>query len=193
MMRKDESLFDWIVVSVISQDRPGIVASVSKALYENHYNIEALSQTSVLGQFAMIIIASAKKGQTHQKVKTACQTLSQTMGLNISLKEARREDMVPYLKSETEPFVITVHGEDRPGLAYGVSEILAGWGINITRLDAKVTLIGQKLEYVQIYEVDIPKELDFDVLHDTLKKRGQELGVSIDLQHQEIFRAINQV
>jgi glycine cleavage system transcriptional repressor len=193
MMRKDESLFDWIVVSVISQDRPGIVASVSKVLYQNHYNIEALSQTAVLGQFAMLLVASAKKGQAHQRLDTAFQALSQTMGLNISLKEPRREDMVPYHKNETEPFVITVHGEDRPGLAYGVSEILAGWEINITRLDAKVTSIGQKLEYLQIYEVDIPKELDFDLLHDKLRKRGQELGVSIDLQHREIFRAINQI
>ena len=193
MMRKDENLFDWVIVSVISQDRPGIVASVSKFLYENHYNIEALSQTAVLGQFAMIIIASARKGQSQQRLEAAFQTLSQTMGLNINLRKARREDMVPYHKNETEPFVITVHGEDRPGLAYGVSEILAGWEINITRLDAKVTSIGQKLEYVQIYEVDIPKELDFDLLHDKLRKRGQELGVSIDLQHRDIFRAINQI
>jgi len=192
-MRKDESLFDWVVVSVISQDRPGIVASVSKALYENHYNIEALSQTAVLGQFAMILVASAKKGQPHQRLETAFQKLSQTMGFNITLKEAHREDMVPYRKSETEPFVITVRGEDRPGLAYGVSEVLAAWEINITHLDAKVTSIGQKLEYVQIYEVDIPKQLDFDLLHDRLRNRGQELGVSIDLQHREIFRAINQI
>jgi predicted amino acid-binding ACT domain protein len=92
MMRKDESLFDWVVVSVISQDRPGIVASVSKALYENHYNIEALSQTAVLGQFAMILVASAKKGQPHRRLETAFQTLSQTMGFNITLKEAHRED-----------------------------------------------------------------------------------------------------
>ena len=192
-MQKDENLLDWVVVSVISQDRPGIVACVSKALYENHYNIEALSQTAILGQFAMILIASAKKGQPHQSLETAFQALSQTLGLNISLKEARREDMVPYRKNGTEPFVITVHGEDRPGLAYGVSEILAGWGINITRLDANVTLIGQKMEYLQIFEVDIPEELDFDWIHDRLRKRGQELGVSIDLQHQEIFRAINQL
>ncbi len=59
--------------------------------------------------------------------------------------------MVPYRAGETEPFVITVQGEDRPGLAYGISEVLSEWGINITNLDARVAFIDQKLEYIQIY------------------------------------------
>ncbi len=36
---------DYVFLSVIGRDRPGIVASVVRVLYQNRYNIEALSQT----------------------------------------------------------------------------------------------------------------------------------------------------
>ncbi|MBU1209467.1 MAG: ACT domain-containing protein [Proteobacteria bacterium] len=49
---------DWVAVSIIGRDRPGIVASVSKVLFQNRCNIEDLSQTAIRGQFAMILIAS---------------------------------------------------------------------------------------------------------------------------------------
>jgi len=86
-----------------------------------------------------------------------------------------------------------VQGEDRPGLAYGISEALAEWGINITNLDARVAMIGQKLEYIQIYEVDIPKELDLGIIQEKLRAQGLQMKVIVDLQHRGIFRAINQI
>ena len=48
-------------------------------------------------------------------------------------------------------------------------------------------------QYIQIYEVDIPKELDFGVIQEKLRKRGEEMKVAVDLQHRGIFRAINQI
>jgi predicted amino acid-binding ACT domain protein len=32
-----------------------------------------------------------------------------------------------------------------------------------------------------------------DLIQEKLRKRGQEMGVGVDLQHREIFRAINQI
>jgi glycine cleavage system transcriptional repressor len=119
--------------------------------------------------------------------------LMKDRGLDIYLKKTLPGEMVPYRAGETEPFVITVQGEDRPGLAYGISEALAGWGINITNLDARVAMIGQKLEYIQIYEVDIPKGLDFGIVQEKLRAQGQQMNVTVDLQHRGIFRAINQI
>ena len=60
-------------------------------------------------------------------------------------------------------------------------------------LDAITALVGGKQEYIQLFEVNIPKGLDLDLLQEKLRKRGQEMGVGVDLQHREIFRAINQI
>jgi glycine cleavage system transcriptional repressor len=190
---KNGKMFDWVVVSVVGSDRPGIVANVSRVLYENHYNIESLSQTVIMGQFAMILIASTQKGKSHERIRSGLSELENRLSLDIHLKQVGPEEMASYRSGEMEPFVITVRGEDRPGLAYGISEILAEWGINITSLDAKVALLGETLEYIQIFQVDIPKELDFGLIQEKLRQQGEEMGVIVDLQHLEIFRAINQI
>jgi glycine cleavage system transcriptional repressor len=193
MNEKRDDKKGYLFLSVTGRDRPGIVASVVQVLYQNRYNIEALSQTVIMGQFAMILIASATNGEKADLLKQDCVLLMKDQGLEIHLKKIRPEEMVPYQAGETEPFVITVQGEDRPGLAYGISEILSEWGINITNLDARVAYIDQKLKYIQIYEVDIPRGLDFRIIHEKLRERGDQMRVSIDLQHRGIFRAINQI
>ena len=184
---------EFVVLSVMGRDRPGIVASVSRALYQNQYNIEVLSQNAIMGQFAMILIASAPDGNAFAELKKDCDQLMKAEHLDIHLRKTFPEEMVPYRAGETEPFVITVHGEDRPGLAYSISEVLAEWEINITNLDARVTLINQKPEYIQIYEVDVPKDLDFRIIQEKLRAKGRQMNVTVDLQHRGIFRAINQI
>ena len=189
----EETGKEHIFLSVIGRDRPGIVASVSRVLYQNQCNVEALSQTVILGQFAMILIASASKGETFESLKRDCEPLTKDQGLDIRLKKILPEEMIAYRAGETESFVVTVRGEDRPGLAYGISEVLAERGINITNLDARVAFIGGKQEYIQVYEVDIPRDLDFGIVQERLRERGNQMRVTIDLQHRGIFRAINQI
>ncbi|MBI5967750.1 MAG: ACT domain-containing protein [Deltaproteobacteria bacterium] len=184
---------DWIFVSVIGRDRPGIVASVSTVLYQNRCNIEDLSQTAMRGQFAMILIASTLREDALSGLQRDFQELARYLDLDINLKKIRPEELAPYDAGETEPFIITVQGEDRPGLVYGISEILAERGINITNLDARVARLGGKQEYIQLFEVDVPKGLDHSLIQDRLWKRGQEMGVAVDLQHRDIFRAINRI
>jgi predicted amino acid-binding ACT domain protein len=56
-----------------------------------------------------------------------------------------------------------------------------------------VVPVDQQLDYIQIYEVDIPKQLDFALIQSALRERGAEIGVTVDMQHWNIFRAINQI
>ena len=183
----------WVAVTVIGRDRPGIVANVSGVLYHHRCSIEELSQTVLRGQFAMILIASLGEGAPLRSLKDEFAELSRNIDLDINLRELKSEDLVPYQAGESEPFIITVRGEDRPGLVFGITEVLAERGINITNLGARVALLGQRSEYIQVFEVDIPKSLDYSLLKEKLRRRGKEMGVSVDLQHKDIFRAINQI
>jgi glycine cleavage system transcriptional repressor len=184
---------EWIAVSVVGRDRPGIIANVSGVLYQNRCSIEELSQTAIRGQFAMILTASVGEGVSVRNVKSDFAELAKDLDLDINLRQLKPEDMIPFQAGETEPFIIIVRGEDRPGLVYGIAEVLAERGINITNLAARVALVSQKSEYMQVFEVDIPKEVDYGLIQEKLRQRGQEMGVSVDLQHRDIFRAINQI
>jgi glycine cleavage system transcriptional repressor len=188
-----QEIKEYVVLSVTGRDRPGIVAAVSKVLYQNRYNIEALSQNAIMGQFAMILVASVSNGNAFGELQRDCDQLMEARSLDIHLKKTLPEEMAPYRAGGAEPFVITVQGEDKPGLAYGIAEVLAEWEVNITNLDARVAMINQKPEYIQIYEVDIPKDLDFSVVHEKLRAKGEQMNVTVDLQHRGIFRAINQI
>ena len=46
-----------VVISVLGTDKKGIIAQVSRILYENDANIMDISQTIVSGLFSMILIA----------------------------------------------------------------------------------------------------------------------------------------
>jgi glycine cleavage system transcriptional repressor len=182
----------WVAVTVIGRDRPGIVANVSGVLYRHRSSIEELSQTVIRGQFAMILIASLGEGASVQALKKEFNLLSGDLDLDINLRQLKPEDLIPY-EPGGDPFIITARGKDRPGLVYGITELLAEGGINITNLGAQVANLGQEPEYIQVFEVDIPRGSDYRLLQEKLRQRGQEMGVSVDLQHKDIFRAINQI
>jgi len=184
---------EWILISVFGRDRPGIVANVSRVLYRSGGNIEEFSQTALKGQFAMILIASASQPDSLAELRDELGVLSQDLDLEINLRKIKEEDMVPFDSGEMEPFLLTVRGEDRPGLVYGITEVLAERAINITNLDAKTARVGEKLEYIQFFEVDIPRGLDYGWVQEKLRARGKEMGVQVDLQHRGIFRAMNQI
>jgi glycine cleavage system transcriptional repressor len=184
---------EWLLISVFGRDRPGIVANVSRVLYQNSGNIEELSQTALKGQFAMILVASASQTGSPARLREDLETLGRDLDLEINLRKIKEEDLAPFPSGETEPFILTVRGEDRPGLVYGITEVLAERGINITNLDAKTARLGNKLEYIQLFEVDIPKSQDYARVQEKLRARGKEMGVTVDLQHRGLFRAMNQV
>jgi predicted amino acid-binding ACT domain protein len=69
MIAEKHGINEWVLVSVMGYDRPGIVAGVSKVLFENACNIEALSQTVLMGQFAMIVVAAPLKGSSADALK----------------------------------------------------------------------------------------------------------------------------
>jgi glycine cleavage system transcriptional repressor len=141
----------------------------------------------------MILIATLGEGASAQALKSELRDLSKDLSLDIDLRWLKPEDLIPYVAGATEPFIITARGKDRPGLVYGITELLAERGINITNLGAQVARLGQEQEYIQVFEVDIPRGLDYRLLQEKLRQRAQEMGVSVDLQHKDIFRAINQI
>jgi glycine cleavage system transcriptional repressor len=190
---KKQAMDRLVSVSVMGDDRPGIVAGVSKVLFENACNIEALSQTVIMGQFAMIVVVAPLQGSKTEALEKALKELAREMSLEIHVRLLNPEERLGFDPGEAESFVITVRGEDRPGLVYAITAILAAQGINITRLGAEVVPLGQQLEYIQIYEVDIPRALDFALIQKALRDKGEEIGVTVDMQHRDIFRAINQI
>ncbi|SPF33507.1 Amino acid-binding ACT domain protein [Syntrophobacter sp. SbD1] len=180
-----------VIVSVVGHDRPGIIAAVSRVLFLNGCNIEDVSQSILQTEFAGVFIASLPKSLSARELsRRLCEELD-PMGLSVLLRQM--ESTGVWEPPPSEPFVITTMGPDRPGLVAGITELLAGFGVNISNLKAVFRGGDDPHENTMIYEVDIPVAVDQNSFREALYKRGGELDLDVSLQHREIFEAIHRV
>ena len=75
------------VISVLGTDRKGIIAQVSRILYENDANIMDISQTIVSGLFSMILIADIT-ACSFDALKTALDALGGELNLQIRVQRS---------------------------------------------------------------------------------------------------------
>jgi ACT domain-containing protein len=86
--------------------------------------------------------------------------------------------------------VVTVIGRDRVGIIAGVSGVLAAAGVNI--VDISQTLM-QDL-FTMIMMVDIAgASIDFDELQRRLAAKGEELGMRIQAQREDVFSYMHRI
>ena len=77
------------VISVLGTDRKGIIARVSRVLYENDANILDISQTIVSGLFSMILVADIGSEQcSFDAVKSQLEMLGSELGVQILMQRS---------------------------------------------------------------------------------------------------------
>ena len=83
--------------------------------------------------------------------------------------------------------IVSVLGTDRPGIIATVSKVLYEGGANI--LDISQTVLGDNM-FVMTAWVEIANESNFPALKSALEAAGQELGMEIRIQREEIFNSM---
>lgn len=170
-----------IAITVIGKDRPGIIAGLSGALYQAGGNLEDASMTILEGQFAMIFLAELKSKSHYRILRKNLGKLERRLRLVLSIREIRHR-LVRGEKHRpgTIPWVVSVSGQDRAGIVYQVSKLIASQGLNITDLNSKIMGTGPSRAYALILEVDIPKGGGVsEGLKRQFKKLERTLGVTI--------------
>ncbi len=180
-----------VVISVLGTDRPGIVATVSRVLFEHDCNIEDVSQTILQSEFGGIFITTVPPQLSLDSVQHRLQEALREMNLSVLVKplETRRETTPP----PSEPFVVTTIGPDRLGLVARITEVMARFNVNITYLKAVFRGGDDPHQNVMIYEVDVPLDMDQQEFRRALRERAQELGLELSLQHRRVFEAIHRI
>jgi ACT domain-containing protein len=80
-----------VVITVVGQDRVGIIATVSAVLAENHINIVNINQNIVDGFFNMVLIADMTSAKVQLKdLQQILQQKGEELGLQI---KAQHEDI----------------------------------------------------------------------------------------------------
>jgi len=161
-----------LVVTIVGHDRPGIIARATGVLAELGANLEDSSMTILRGHFAMVLVASAEV--TADEAQSALATLAGT-SLSVSVREVPDESVhAPVGK----PYLLSVHGADRPGIVSTVTAQLSDVGGNITDL---TTRLADGL-YVLVVEVEVPDAADVGALTGRLADMARDLGVDVSLR-----------
>ncbi len=86
--------------------------------------------------------------------------------------------------------VISVIGKDRVGIIAGVSKILAEANVNI--LDISQTIMQEIFTMVMLVDIS-QANIPFPGLSEDLKALGVKLGLSIQIQHEDIFNSMHRI
>ena len=77
------------VVTVTGSDRRGIIAKVSGFLFERNVNIEAISQTILGDQFAMIMMVDTSESKVEfAELAKELSDMGQAIGMSVRLQHA---------------------------------------------------------------------------------------------------------
>ena len=181
-----------VILSILGHDRPGIVAAVSKILFEENCNIENVSQTTLQLEFAGIFIVSIPGDLSPQSLHQRLSAQMTPLGLEVHVTSLKPSP-APVSVSECEAYIITTKGPDRKGLVAGISEVIARFGGNITNLQAVFKGGDDPGDNIMIYEIDVPYQIDRQALYQELRRRAKQLKLEIDIQHRNIFEAIHRI
>jgi ACT domain-containing protein len=89
-----------------------------------------------------------------------------------------------------EKVVITITGQDKTGIVANISNVLAKNNVNI--LDIRQSIMDGL--FIMIMLVDIStSEKDFMDIEKKLNKAGEEIGVKVIVQHENIFKYMHRI
>lgn len=180
------------IISILGKDQPGIIAAVTQVLFEHDFNIEDVSQTILQNQFSGIFITSGPEKVSHEALQTAMQAHTKKFNLHFHVR-AMGSNAATWTSCNCDPFVITTRGPDQKGLVARVTALMAAYNVNVTQLQAVFRGGNEPGKNIMIYEVDIPVDIDHGALRQALKDKGKELDLEINIQHKNIFEAINRI
>lgn len=94
------------------------------------------------------------------------------------------------MNSGSSRVIVTVIGQDQVGIIANVSAVLAEAGANI--IDISQTTLREF--FAMIMMVDLEKAtLPFDEIKRRLNRKGEEMGLRIDAQHEDVFKYMHRI
>jgi len=173
-----ESMSDWNMLTLVGADRPGIVARLTRELYQLGCNLGEASMIRLGGSFTIMLMVGGDRSA--DEIRAALTPAVQEMGLRLHLDPVHgglHQHLVPNLQ-------VRVVGADRAGIVADVTEILAGHGFNVLELESDVA--GDQERPIYIMNIQGYCGETLEVLEGALAPLG-ERGVSVDVSPVDVM------
>ncbi|PLY00918.1 MAG: amino acid-binding protein [Desulfuromonas sp.] len=168
------------IMTAFGKDRPGIVADVTRILYDNGCNLEDNSMTLLADEFTLMLLFSAP-ADAEETLQMECRRLEREKGISAFMRPLP-ERLEP-ADASGAPVTLHVEGMDQAGIVYQVSQHLADRGVNIIDLKSTVRATPESgtALYIMDIETRVPKGMSSKELEDGLGEVSDALHVDISL------------
>ncbi len=136
----------WYMLTLVGEDRPGIVAHLAAALFDGGCNLGEASMMRLGGNFTIMLMVEADGGL--KALQGLVAPVAESLGLHLHVDHCAgrlHEHPVPDVR-------ISVYGADRAGIVAKVTGALAEAGLNILDLESDVAGTEDKPIYIMHIE-----------------------------------------
>jgi glycine cleavage system transcriptional repressor len=163
---------DWYMLTLIGQDRPGIVAAVTKALFESGCNLGETSMLRLGNNFTIMMMVKSAVGPDAlcAVLQPVVDALELILHIDVIAAELHQRP-VPDVR-------ILVHGADRAGIVAQVTGQAAAAGLNILDLESDVG--GTESQPIYILQIEGVAAQGLDAIEQALAPLRAQ-GVKVDV------------
>ena len=163
---------DWYMLTLIGKDRPGIVARVTRALFEAGCNLGETSMLRLGNNFTIMMMVKSEAGP--DGLQAVLQPVVDTLELILHIDAIEAQ-----LHQRPVPDVrILVHGADRAGIVAEVTGQAAAAGLNILDLESDVG--GTEAQPIYILQIEGVAGRGLDAIEQALAPLRAR-GIKVDV------------
>lgn len=166
-----------IVLTVIADDQPGVIQTVSGVVTEFGGNWTQSSMSSLAGQFAGILLVSVPAENTDACVEKL--HALESSGLRVIAHVSHEADV----SEDTHEYTLELVGNDRLGIVHDITTLLTRHKVNVHNLETIVesaSMAGGKL-FRASAKLVVPRSADIDMLESEIEELANDLMVDITL------------
>lgn len=178
-----------MIISVMSKDRPGVIADITGAIYKLDGDLADLNQSVLCGYLTMILIATFDNATTPEDILAEISHIETPVKFEVSIKVMDEPISMSHYTMPEETYIMTVQGQNKSGLVYSISQFCYSHNINIH--DLATTLRDDK--YTMVLQLDLSKVKSIPRIQEALTDFSQESGLKVMMQHYDIFQATNEI
>ena len=171
-----------LVMTVIGQDRPGLVESVADLVASHGGNWLESRMSRLGGHFAGILRVEVP-AEKEQALVANLKGLS-SRGLSVVVHSDQRKAEPPAGRLR----ILEIVGQDRPGIVREISHALAGHGVNVEELQtecASAAMTGETLFKARA-KLRVPDSADVETIRQNLEKIASDLIVDVSFAELEV-------
>jgi glycine cleavage system transcriptional repressor len=123
---------NYLVISALGEDRPGIVSELSRAIQECGCSIADARMTVMGAEFAVLLMVYGN-WNTLAKLEVQLKRLEHTLGINTLTKRTRDRER----GGDLLPYAVEVVAADQPGIVHKLTDYFCSRSINVEDLVAR--------------------------------------------------------